>query len=121
MSMSKFMILLAASQAFTVKAQDCQCFANGYWNEPLCEGGDRPTIDLCLQDDKCHWGPDEFTKCQREVEEYHDIECQCFANGAENEIFCEGGMRPNTASCLYDDKCHWGPAENPKCRKEAED
>jgi hypothetical protein len=42
--------------------------------------------------------------------------CQCFANGAENEDFCEtGDMLYDVVSCVADDRCHWGPGEIEEC------
>ena len=43
--------------------------------------------------------------------------CQCFANGQQNESFCEGhGWGINR--CLdpkNNDRCHWGPTEIAQC------
>lgn len=42
--------------------------------------------------------------------------CQCFANGAENESFCEtGAMLYDVAGCVSDTRCHWGPGEIEEC------
>ena len=43
-------------------------------------------------------------------------DCHCFANGAENEDFCETGlMLWDIEACVADDRCHWGPAEIDTC------
>merc|ERR1711918_217837 len=98
-------IMIAALLALIGQADACQCFANGAENEPVCENGDRPDVQSCLNGDgKCHWGPGEDKQCQGDP-----TECQCFANGAENEPECEGGNRPDVATCTSGDKCHWGP------------
>jgi len=42
--------------------------------------------------------------------------CQCFANGEENEAFCESGKFTTADTCTANgNKCHWGPGENPTC------
>lgn len=57
----------------------------------------------------CDWGE----------EPHHDHseesgECKCYANGWENEEFCESGNLDVT-ECVNDDRCHWGPGENEEC------
>jgi len=44
-------------------------------------------------------------------------DCQCFANGEENEAHCEGGGRATRVPtlCNADERCHWGPEEIPAC------
>lgn len=54
---SVFAIALLPATLHSVLA--CECFANDEENEPECEYGARPTIEECLADDKCHWGPGE--------------------------------------------------------------
>ena len=41
--------------------------------------------------------------------------CQCFANGQENEAFCESGSITDPSACQSDNRCHWGPSEQPDC------
>ena len=121
--MSKLMVVTltvssyaSAMRTVQKKLKDkCQCFANEGYNEKYCEAGDRPTIELCLQDGLCHWGPDEISECQDEMKEYFEQPCHCLANGIENKYLCEHGIRPLITDCLKDDKCHWGPSEHPKC------
>ena len=130
MSMPKFMLMSMAVVQHTqalraVSTKDkCQCLSsNGAYNEWLCEGGDRPTIESCLQDldDTCHWGPLEVPECEREVQEYFERPCHCMPNGIENESLCLLDERPTIGACLIDDKCHWGPSEHPKCKHEVND
>jgi len=100
----------------------CQCFANERQYEPYCEGRAGVTFadaDACNADVNCHWGPAEFAMCnenwpQDTPQEEHI--CRCFANGAENEPFCEEENDFTDAeSCTADNRCHWGPHEVPAC------
>ena len=45
--------------------------------------------------------------------------CQCFANGEENEKFCESGNITDPHKCQNQTggKCHWGPEEKSECVK----
>ena len=46
------------------------------------------------------------------------VSCHCFANGPENEKFCETSKSfPDAASCVKTapGRCHWGPTENAAC------
>lgn len=45
-----------------------------------------------------------------------DDTCQCFANGAANEPFCESGQITDPHACEADARCHWGPGEVAQCR-----
>ena len=47
--------------------------------------------------------------------------CHCWANGQENEKFCEqtATMRYNIKMCIKSPKCHWGPLEYTNCRAQA--
>ena len=109
-------LIAAAVLALIGQADACECFANGQENEAVCEEGARPTYDSCVNGDgKCHWGPGEDAACSGPPVQEEGGECQCFANGEENEQECEGGNRPDVGSCIGDDKCHWGPGEIPEC------
>ena len=52
-----------------------------------------------------------------------DAECQCFANAAEHEPFCEdAAFDEDPWGCEEaDGRCHWGPGENPECRAQVGD
>merc|ERR1711988_220856 len=93
---------------------ECGCWANGEQNGKFCEGNGW-NIDKCLTSDnegRCHWGPEEVPRCHREsidwsrqnytVMERENAECSCWANGEQNEKFCEGNEW-NIDECLTSD------------------
>ena len=41
--------------------------------------------------------------------------CKCWANGAENEQYCESGDHDKAETCTADERCHWGPSEFEMC------
>ena len=100
----------------------CQCFANGQKNETFCEGHGWD-INRCLDpknENRCHWGPIENPLCS-EVPAHQKVMCQCFANGQQNETFCEGHGW-DVIRCLdpkNKSRCHWGPTEYPQCVAQA--
>ena len=93
----------------------CQCFANGAANEPFCESGQITDPHACEADARCHWGPGEVAQC-RDMVSSGPPPCQCFANGAANEPFCESGQITDPHACEADARCHWGPGEVAQCR-----
>lgn len=66
-----------------------------------------------------------FVHC-KDAPYYEEVEtkeegCKCWANGAENEDFCESGELKYVSDCLLnDDRCHWGPSEIEQCAAEAD-
>ena len=42
-------------------------------------------------------------------------ECRCFANGGENQAFCESGTINDPNECASDARCHWGPGQYDEC------
>jgi len=106
----------------------CRCFANGAENEPFCEiENDFNTLDTCEATSACHWGPLEVPACNdywpRGGPVHTELSyklapriCRCWANGAENELYCEGDIH-DEESCKADERCHWGPSEFEMCNE----
>ena len=70
---------------------------------PPCEGVEFPDI------------PDDFDPFTDRGRD--DGTCKCYANGGENEAFCQDGTLDHDPFLCesLDGRCHWGPGEIQAC------
>lgn len=90
----------------------CQCFANSDSVEDYeyCETTDLLyDVEGCVQDSRCHWGPDDIYECGYYNNDYYyddytydyTEDCSCHAHDSSDDWYCNSTV-VDMDNCIYD-------------------